>query len=345
MKKTRIILALLLILTLLGGTAALAADAGEYTLFAIHNDGFTADADEMGMHSTLTLSEDGTGSLVLDVPYEITSWSAEDGTLTIVTDDESSTPGAIHDGIVELDIWGTGEMILYYAQEGADTSGIEIMTMDEILAAYAADVPDSRLYALWSSLDTDAGVHLSYDRHLDYMDSDQSFDVHGKDGVYYSRRTTYVSGYENTTITFFRDGTSYNLDPEDMTGIIATTTTSSYIAANIMCMDSLYSDIQSFAQRTDYTEETREMDGASYTAEVFPATDYTPVAAFYFDDAGQLVYLIEGAPVIESAIDIGETFYTIHAIDGAVDEALFDISGYEIADEALFDISGYEIAE
>ena len=306
---------------------------GEYTLFALQNGGYTADSNEMDMYSTLTLAEDGTGTMTMDEDaMGIESWAAEDGALTIVLTDGSTAQAAIRNGIIELDIWGNGEMILVYAREDADTSAYSLMTLEELQEAYAADMPDSRLYALWESLDTEVGVHMSYDRHTDYMDADQSFEVHGKDGVYYSLRTTNVSGFESATITFFRDGTAYNLDPEDMTGIIATTTTSSYIMANIMSMDSLYSDIQSYAQRTDYTEETREMDGASYTVEVFPATDYTPEAAFYFDDAGQLAYYIAGAPVIESAIEIGESVYTIHTIDDAVDEALFDISGYEISE-------------
>ena len=70
----------------------------------------------------------------------------------------------------------------------------------------------------------------------------------------------------------------------------------------------------------------------SYTVEVFPATDYTPEAAFYYNDDGQLAYYIKGAPVIELAQEVGESVYTIHAIDTEVDETLFDISGYQIAE-------------
>ena len=295
---------------------------GEYTLFAVQNDGYTADSDDMDTYSTMTLSEDGTGSMIMnDDALEITEWTEVNGTLTIAFPDGSSIQGTIRNGLAAMDIWGTGDMIAYYAKEGADTSGIRIMTVDEILAAYEASVPDSMLYALWESLDTEAGVHMSYDMHTDYLDADQSFDVHGKDGVYYSLRTTNVSGYKNATITFFRDGTAYNLDPEDMTGLIATTTTSSVITKNVMLMDNLYSDMWHYAQEMDYTVETRDMDGASYTTEVF-----SDGAAFYFDDAGQLVYYI-------TDIDgIGETVYMIHAIDGTVDEALFDISGYEISE-------------
>ena len=166
--------------------------------------------------------------------------------------------------------------------------------------------------------------------HTDYMDADQSYDVHGKDGVYYSRRTTRVSGFENTVVTFFRDGTAYNLYPDDMTGIIATTTTSSYIAENIMLMDHLLSDIRGYALRKDYTTQTQEIEGVSYTVELFPEVDSTAQAAFYFRDDGRLVYCLKGAPVVETVAEIGETVYTVYTIDDAVNEALFDISGYTI---------------
>jgi hypothetical protein len=199
------------------------------------------------------------------------------------------------------------------------------MTLEE----YQSE-PDSMLYALYSGLDTRAGIHLNYDMHTDYLDADMSYDVHGKDGVYYSLRTTLVSGFENSLVTFFRDGTAYNLYPDDMTGIVATTTTSSYIMDNIMLMDHLLSDLHSYGQRKDYTQETRDLDGVSYTVELFPERGNTPEAAFYFKDDGQLAFCFKGAPVVETAVEIGETAYTIHTIDQAVNEDLFDISGYTI---------------
>ena len=70
---------------------------------------------------------------------DIESWSAEDGMLTVVLTDGSSAQAVIGNGILELDIPGTGDMLLYYAQDGADISGYELMSADEILAAYAAD--------------------------------------------------------------------------------------------------------------------------------------------------------------------------------------------------------------
>ena len=78
------------------------------------------------------------------------------------------------------------------------------------------------------------------------------------------------------------------------------------------------------------TEETREIDGTAYTAEVFPAGDYTPEAVFCFTDSGELAYYIEGTTPAKKGTDTGEIVYKINAIDTQIDEALFDISGYKI---------------
>ena len=300
---------------------------GEYTVFAVQIDGSLVYAADLEFVSAISLAEGGTGSMSqAEETMDITAWSADGESFAITMADGSSAAGKIHGGIIELDIYGNGYMILCYAKEGADTSGYAPMTLEEYRAK-----PDSLLYALWDSLDTSAGVHLNYTMHTGYLDANQSFDVHGKNGVYYSRRTTQVSGFENTLVTFFRDGTVYNLYPKDMTGTVATTTTSSYITENIMLMDRLLSDIHSYAQRKDYTAETQEVDGVSYTVELFPATDSAVEAAFYFNDDGQLVFCRKGEPVIETTVDIGETVYTVSAIDEDVNEALFDISGYAIS--------------
>lgn len=299
---------------------------GEYEVFAVQYDGALVRAADMELTSVITLAAGGTGRMTFDSDaMDISAWTADGENFTLTMADGGSATGKLHDGVIELDLYGNGSMIFFYAQEGADTSAYAPITLEEYKAK-----PDSMLYALWDSLDTKAGVHLNYDMHTDYLDADQSYDVHGKNGVYYSCRRTQVSGFENTMVIFFRDGTAYNLYPKDMTGIIATTTTSSYLAENVMLMDHLLSDIHSYAQRKDYTTEKRELDGVSYTVELFPATEYTAEAAFYFNDDRQLVFCFEGAPVIKTAMEIGETVYTVHVIDEAVNEALFDISGYTI---------------
>lgn len=299
---------------------------GEYTLFAVEYDSALVYAADLEISSTLTLAEGGTGRMTFDEDAkDISAWTAVSEAFSITLADGGSATGSLHRGVIELDLYGNGSMLLFYAKEEADISGYAPMTLEEYHAK-----PDSMLYALWSSFDMDAGIHLNYDLHTDYMDADQSYEVHGKDGVYYSRRTTRVSDFENTMVTFFRDGTAYNLDPKDMTGIVATTTTSSYLAKNVMLMDHLLSEIHRYAPRKDYTTQTQEIEGVSYTVELFPERDNTPEAAFYFTEDGQLVYCLKGAPVVETGVEIGEMAYTVYTIDDAVDEALFDLSGYTI---------------
>ena len=305
-----------------------ASAAGEYAIFAVENDGYLVYADAMEISSTLTLAGDGTGRMTMDDDaMDIVSWTDEDGTISVTLADESSALGTRRGGVIELDILGDGSLIFVYALDGADTSAYAPMTRDELLAAYAADTPDSRLYALWESLEAQDGVHLRYDLHTEYMDADQSFDVHARGGTYYSMRTTHVAGFEDTTVTFFRDGTAYNLDPASMTGVIVTTTTSSAVTENAVAMDTLYSNIMRCAQERDYTSEPRTLDGTACEVEIFPAAEYTPEIVFWFDDAGRLIRCEEKSDAL------GETVYTVHAVDDAVDETLFDISGYDITSD------------
>ena len=304
---------------------------GEYTLFGVQNDGYLVAAAELEAASELKLAADGTGSMTMgEDTMEIKSWTEETGVVTITMTDDSTAMAEAHDGILELDIYGDESMFLYYAKAEADISSYKLMTAEELQAAYAETVPDTRVHALWERLDTGAGVHLQYDLHVDYQDADQTYDVHGKDGRYYSYRRTAVKDLVGEHVTLVLDDKVYSLDPKDKTGVIATTIT--FTVEDIMMMDSLYSDIRTYALRAECTEETREVEGVSYTVEVFPATEYTPEAAFYFDADGGLAYYLEGPPVIETTVELGESFYTVHAIDAAVDETLFDVSGYTVAE-------------
>ena len=303
---------------------------GEYTLFAMESSGYRVDSEATSNYSVLTLEENGGGTLALnDQPMTIEHWNLEGDMLSIFLEDGGEMTGRLDNGVLLLELWEG--VMMDYAKQGADLSAYPAMSREEYLEQYALDhpAPDSLLYALWSGLDPRAGIHLHYEVHRDYMDSTQIYDVHSKDGTYYSERTTLVSGYESTTITFFQDGVAYNLDPADHTGIIATQTTSSVMTENIMGMDSLYSDIRARAEETDYTEETREVEGRSYRVEVYPAESYQGESAFYFDDQGQLAFYLE-SPSEDASMDLGESFYTIYEISDHVNDSLLDISGYTI---------------
>ena len=317
-------------------TAAEIPVPGEYTLFAVTNEGMTVNSADMDMTSVITLDEGGTGSMTMDEDsMPVTHWEETDGKISITMEDGGAADGTVAGGIIELDILGTGEMLMLFAKEEADISGYELLTLDEVMEKMAAgeagmSVQDTKVGALWQKLDTKAGVRMKYTRTLAELNAEQVYDVQGKDGVFYSSRTTLVSGVEDTSITFFKDEKAYTLSPKDMTGTIATETSSSLIAQDVMMLDELYQAIRTKAESADCTEETREIDGTSYAAEVFPATEFEPEAVFCFTESGDLAYYIQGAPVSSAAAATGEAVYKISSIDGNIDEALFDISGYKI---------------
>ena len=306
---------------------------GEYKIFAVQYEGYLIHAAEMEIDSVLTLGADSKGKMTMgEDSMAIASWTLDGSKCTITMEDESSADATVEDGVLILDLYGDESMVLYYAQEEADISMFSPMTADEVRAAMEGRILESKLGTFWSQLDAADAIHLSYDMHTEYMDATQSIDSYCKGGMFYTYKLTKVSGYENASVVVFRDNTAYNLDPEKKTGVIATTVSSSYFSDNIERMDSLYSDIWTYAHETDCTSETREKDGVTYDVEYFPAGEYTAECAFYFDENGQLVYVEKGAPVIEGLQDIGTSTYTIKVIDNEVDEALFDISGYEITE-------------
>ena len=306
---------------------------GEYKIFAVQYEGYLIHAAEMEVESVLTLGADSKGKMTMgEDSMAIASWTLDGSKCTITMEDESSADATVEDGVLILDLYGDESMVLYYAQEEADISMFSPMTADEVRAAMEGRILESKLGTFWSQLDSADAVHLSYDMHTEYMDATQSIDSYSKGGMFYSYKLTKVSGFESPSVVVFRDNTAYNLDPEKKTGVIATTVSSSYFADNIERLDSLYSDIWTYAHEKDCTEETREKDGVTYNVEYFPAGEYTAECAFYFDESGQLVYVEKGAPVIEGLQDIGTSTYTIKTIDNEVDEALFDISGYEITE-------------
>ncbi len=309
---------------------------GEYKLFGVLYEGYTVNPEGMEMSSVLKLEKDGTGSMTMDTEeMAVSKWEEADGTVTITMEDESSAEAKFHDGILDMDIFGTGAMIMYYAQEEADISGYELLTPEQVMEKMAESegtkkAADSRVGALWQSLDTKSGIHMNYSRTIEKMNAEQKFDAQGKGEVYYSSRTSKTGSLEGTTVTFFEDGKVYNLKPDKMTGTIATTTSSDIVSKDVMALDDLYQAIRTRAESAEFTEETREIDGTACTAEVFPAGDYTPEGVFCFTDSGELAYYIEGTTPAKKGIDNGEIVYKINAIDTQIDEALFDISGYKI---------------
>lgn len=326
-KHACIFLILALVLCCLGPAAAAADEAaetpaealpieGEYVLYSIEYNGKQMKPSDMYITSSVTLNKDGTGVVVMNGgETAIAKWEEKDGALTLYNSSGAALECSVQDGIVTLQM---GEnYYFYYAHEGTGIAGEE-----------AGRQTESMLYALRADIDAEAGAHLNYEYHSDYMDSTSAFDVHAKAGVYYSERVTRAAGYEQRSAAFYKDGDTYVLYPDKLQGSIATSVTTDIITKNVLMLDSLYQLIYTMSLRGDYTVETRELEGEEYTVEVFPATEYKAEAAFYFNEEGELLHVLTGAPKLSP--ELGETFYTIHAIDTEADETLFDISAYKI---------------
>ena len=339
MRKGKLMLALALALAMCVCQSATAAPEpgaewevpGVYTLFGLEMMGYLIDSEAADTHSVLTLDSGGTGRMTMEEEEEeLPAWSEESGKLVLTASDGSALEGTVGNGVVVLD-FGSGNY-LYYAQDGADLSGYELLDQEQFMERYAADqeASASRVWKLAQTLKGMDRIHLNYDLHTDYLDSTARLDVHFADGVFYSLRTSEVYGRTVESATFFQDGKAYALSPTQKTGQLATEVSSSTLAEKAILMDGLYSAIYLAAQQTEFSEETREMDGVSYTVEFFPPQNpYQSPRAFYFDDAGRLAYYLENQAEAIS-IELGDSLYTVYAMDDAVDDSLFDISGYQI---------------
>ncbi|MBQ6362131.1 MAG: hypothetical protein IJJ25_13425 [Lachnospiraceae bacterium] len=309
------------------GTQAADEDpAGEYTAFAAERLGMMTALENMGGSSSITLNEDGTGTFVFNgEESSITAWKFEDGKVTITVEGDEAA-AEYKDGTLALDLSGDGTSLFHYAKEGVDTSGYDLKSLEEIQAG-----PDSKTNAAFKAIDTEAGAHLSYEVHLDSLNSDTLYDVHAKGGTYYSGRSSKAGSLEGTGATFAQDGKAYNLKPDKMEARYVTE--SDLIKDNGLQMDSLYQQLMNYSKDARYTEEKREYNGISYDAEVFAETKYSPGIAFSFGEDGQLAFVETSPFTTASGTELPVQLYTIHSIDGTIDESLLDISAYTIVEE------------
>lgn len=288
---------------------------GEYTLFALKVRGKMTDPAEMGATSTLLLAKDGTGKLTYDGGEDAFKWTEKDGVLTLSYPGGTEDEGRLREGFVMLII--DADNSIYYAREGADTEGFD---PDGFL-------PDSLLAAFCRGLDSEKGVHLHYQRHVDYMDATTVFDAHARGENYYALEMTSVKGYSSDKATLYKDGTVYLLYPKEKKGNTVIDVSLKLLGGEILMMDDLYKELNSRSERTDFTVEERKLDGKTFTVEVYPARDYTEQAAFYFDKDGQLVHVLVGT---KDTPLVGESFFTVDPPDGKVDEKLFTTDGYTL---------------
>jgi len=326
------ILALSMVLCICGFVSA-DGIAGKYIMFAVENNGYLVNPDDMGTNFVLSLYDDGTGYITMnDNGMELKSWVQEGSGISLDAADGTALAAEMTDsGIIVMEMFpGTN---MYFAPEGADISGYEVLSFEEALNRMMEDEankpkPDSKLFALYESLKPDEGIHLNYEVSIEKMDQDSGYDVHIKGDKYYSRFSLLDEKYKDfDTVTFFENGNLYTLQVREKTGILASTINYEYVRNNVAMMDQLYSAIAQRAPGLEYTEEEREFEGEKYFAEIYPAepSGYPSEAVFLFDEDGNLAYYI-----VTLSDTLGESVYRIHAIDSEVDESLLDISDYAI---------------
>lgn len=105
---------------------------GSYKLFGVMNKGLLVKSEELEMESDVVLNEGGTGTMSSDGDsIDITKWELNGDTVSITLSDGGQADAKVHDGILELDLYGDGSMVLDYAQDGADLSGFEFISLEE----------------------------------------------------------------------------------------------------------------------------------------------------------------------------------------------------------------------
>ena len=317
MKKTVLLpVVLALLLTIFGffPSSAESALTGEYELTSMAYSGTEMNPASMGISASLTLNENGTGSLVMNgAANELPKWTDDGTTVTLYNAGGDALPCSYADGIITLEM---GENYYWYF-------------MHESVNPNAGKAA-SMLSKVFDEIDPVKGAHLSYEYHSDYMDYTVNYEVNAKDGAYSSLETSKVSGssHESVSATCFLNDTVYSIKPEEKQGKVVMSISLSMLNNNPLMLDDCYKLMRSNILRKDYTVEERELNGKKFTAEVFPATGNTSEAAFYFDETGKLVHILDDAPVLMP--DLGERLYTIYSFDDNVDTSLFDISGYTI---------------
>jgi len=101
---------------------------GTYRILGMHMDDAIVMSDSMKGHY-LELKSDGTGTLYFgeDNNGPISSWSAENGKFSMQAG-VSDFSGTIQNGILDLDLGDN--MVLAFAKDGADTSSLNIMSLE-----------------------------------------------------------------------------------------------------------------------------------------------------------------------------------------------------------------------
>ena len=122
-----VLFVLLCLLCACKGENALSEYAGSYTLFAYDYEGYALESGDMT--SEISLKQNGRGKMTMNGETgSFDEWTI-DGESISLRSGEDEIVGTIRDGVLTLD-FGDGT-ILYYARQGADTSGVAVLSAEE----------------------------------------------------------------------------------------------------------------------------------------------------------------------------------------------------------------------
>lgn len=191
---------------------------------------------------------------------------------------------------------------------------------------------DTRLSVFYTAVITGPTIHYSYDYQRDYtddfMDVSGKVEVFAKEDAFYSMTETERDGAASSNGTFINADGVFSLSPAENKAYYAID--SEGLNYRIMLgMDEFCQKLERHSEDTDFSEETREIDGITYLADVYPADEFNPEYTYCFTEEGILTYIFTG-PAKAGDVDLGENTYKLNSVYSEVDESVFSMDGYVI---------------
>ena len=99
--------------------------AGTYTLYAWDEHGTIMKPDEQNLNSSMTLKEDGTGTLQFnEETTDIKQWGTSGTLFAMFYDEHGAADGTIDDGVIIVDPVDSDDILYFYAKEGVDVTKV-----------------------------------------------------------------------------------------------------------------------------------------------------------------------------------------------------------------------------
>jgi len=174
----------------------------------------------------------------------------------------------------------------------------------------------SRLAGVFGGIGEESGIHMNYEMEIDGKTT--VTDTYMKDGKIYTETDMEGSG---KSITIYTDGYMYTLVPETKTGYKMKVDEDT---AETLDTSSVLDSYEEYTDDVDFEKGEKEVDGKTYYSETYTTGENSAIYCF---DGDKLVYMIS------ETSDGEETIIKYNAIDGDVDDSIFEVpDGYTITE-------------